>query len=160
MAERLPAQAEELFKEAYRRQMAGELDEAIRLYKRSIATHPTAEAYTFLGWTYSVQGRIDLAIEHCKKAIAVDPDLGNPYNDIGAYLIQKGDFDDALPWLEQAKLAARYEPRHFPYLNAGRVRLARGELGPALEEFRIARRLHKDDPLAGEMVRIIKKRLN
>jgi Tfp pilus assembly protein PilF len=158
--ERGHAQAAHLFREAYRHQMAGELDEAVRLYKRSIAAHPTAEAYTFLGWTYSSQGRVDDAIEHCKKAIAVDPEFGNPYNDIGAYLIQLGRLDEALGWLDQAKRAARYQARHFPYLNAGRVLLARGELGRALREFRTALRLHKDDPLAAQMVSLIQQRLN
>ena len=155
-----PTQAAELFEEAYRRQMAGDLDQAVLLYKRSIAAHATAEAYTFLGWTYSFQGRIDDAIRQCKLAIGVDPDFGNPYNDIGAYLIQLGRFDDALGWLDQAKLASRYDARHFPYLNAGRIHLARGSLGLALKEFRAALKFHRKDPLAREMVRLIQTRLN
>src|SRR5215813_15317058 len=87
-----------LFQEAYEHQMKKELDEAVQLYKKSIEAHPTAEAYTFLGWTYSWMGRIDEAIDECHKAIAQDPDFGNPYNDIGAYLIEKGEFDEAIPW--------------------------------------------------------------
>ncbi|MFQ5850939.1 MAG: tetratricopeptide repeat protein [Candidatus Binatia bacterium] len=63
-----------LFREAYRHQMAGELEEAARLYQESIDCHPAAEAYTFLGWTYSFQGRYEDAIEECRKAIAADPD--------------------------------------------------------------------------------------
>ena len=94
-----PTEAAKLFEEAYRHHMAGELGEAIRLYKRSIAAHPTAEAYTFLGWSYSSMGRVDDAIVHCKKAIGLDPEFGNAYNDIGAYLIQLGRFDEALAWL-------------------------------------------------------------
>src|SRR5438034_7916223 len=81
-------QATEIWQEAYRHQMQGELDRAIELYRRSIEVCPTAEAHTFLGWTYSFQGRLDEATEECKRAIEVDPDFGNPYNDIGAYLIQ------------------------------------------------------------------------
>ena len=53
--------------------MKGELEEAVNLYKQSIAAHPTAEAYTFLGWTYSFMGRLDDAIEECHKAIEQDP---------------------------------------------------------------------------------------
>ncbi|NIO09761.1 MAG: tetratricopeptide repeat protein, partial [Deltaproteobacteria bacterium] len=45
---------------------------------------PTAEAYTFLGWTYSFMGQLNEAIEECQRAITLDPDFGNPYNDIGA----------------------------------------------------------------------------
>ncbi|MBI4487439.1 MAG: tetratricopeptide repeat protein, partial [Deltaproteobacteria bacterium] len=73
----------QLFNDAYRCQREGELEEAIRLYQKSIAVYPTAEAHTFLGWTYSFQGHYEEAIEECKKAIALDPDFGNPYNDIG-----------------------------------------------------------------------------
>src|SRR5207253_8419965 len=40
--------------------------------------------------------------EECKKAIAVDPTFGNPYNDIGAYLIERGEHAQAIPWLEKA----------------------------------------------------------
>ena len=88
-------QAWELFQQAFARQMKGELEEAVNLYKQSIATHPTAEAYTFLGWTYSFMGRLDDAIEECHKAIAQDPDFGNPYNDIGAYLIENYGYGHA-----------------------------------------------------------------
>jgi tetratricopeptide (TPR) repeat protein len=72
------------FQQAYEHQMKGELEEAVNLYKQSIGSHPTAEAYTFLGWTYSFMGRLDDAIEECHHAIQVDPEFGNPYNDIGA----------------------------------------------------------------------------
>ncbi|HYP28945.1 MAG TPA: hypothetical protein VE262_19690, partial [Blastocatellia bacterium] len=44
------------FQLAYRAQMEGELDEAVDLYKQSIDSYPTAEAHTFLGWTYSFMG--------------------------------------------------------------------------------------------------------
>jgi len=91
-----------LFHEAYEHQMKKELDEAAELYKKSIETYPTAEAYTFLGWTYSWMGRVDDAIAECLKAIEVDPTFGNPYNDIGSYLMMKGQVDEAIPWLERA----------------------------------------------------------
>src|SRR5215471_14287117 len=42
-----------LFEEAHRKQMGRELDEAVELYRKSIDSFPTAEAYTFLSWTYS-----------------------------------------------------------------------------------------------------------
>ena len=80
-----------LFKEAYEHQMKKELDEAAELYKKSIEAYPTAEAYTFLGWTYSWMGRVDDAIAECLKAIEVDPTFGNPYNDIGSYLMMNSE---------------------------------------------------------------------
>jgi len=135
----------ELVQRAMNLQMAGDLDESIRLYRESIAVCPTADAHTYLGWAYSFQGRIDKAIAECEIAIRLDPEFGNPYNDIGVYLMQQEKFDEAIPWLERAKTAKRYEPRHFPYLNLGRVYVAKGMMIKALEEFREALRLNPDD---------------
>lgn len=116
--------AVELFQKAYRMQMDGELELAISLYKRSIQLHPTAEAYTFLGWTYRFQGKLEEAIEECKRAIATDPSFGNPYNDIGAYLLELGKPEEAVPWLEKAIRSERYQSYHYPWYNLGRVFLA------------------------------------
>src|SRR5688572_15741025 len=80
----------------------GDFDCAIETFRKSLEIEPSAEAYTYLGWVLSLKGQIDEAIEHCEKAIALDPDYGNPYNDIGSYLIQKNKLDEAIPWLEKA----------------------------------------------------------
>jgi len=127
--------ATELWHQGHRAQIQGDLGTAMRLYQESIQTHPTAEAYTFLGWTYSSLGRYEQAIEECKNAIAVDPDFGNPYNDVGSYLTQQGKLDEAIPWLEQAMTAKRYEPRHFPHVNLGRIYWEKGDLLKAVREF-------------------------
>jgi len=151
--------AVKLFHEAHRRQMQGELDEAVRLYHESIHTHPTAEAHTFLGWTYSFQGHYEEAIEECKKAIDVDPDFGNPYNDIGAYLINLGQMDEAIPWLEKAIHASRYEAYHYPHCNLGRVYLAKGMLKRALEEFERALAIEPNYPFARQAIEAIQQQL-
>ncbi|OGP30569.1 MAG: hypothetical protein A2038_04980 [Deltaproteobacteria bacterium GWA2_57_13] len=152
--------AVELFQQAYRCQMEGELDEAIRLYRSSIECCPTAEAHTFLGWTYSFQGSYEAAIEECKKAIAVDPDFGNPYNDIGAYLINLGRQEEAIPWLERAIGAKRYEAYHFPHCNLGRVYLAKGMLKKALEEFEKALAIDPTYTFARQAVEAIHQQLH
>src|SRR2546427_8684652 len=112
--------AAHLFGAAYQKQMEGDFQTAIELYKASIAEHPTAEAHTFLGWTYSFLGRLEDAIAECQRAIGVDPEFGNPYNDIGAYLIEMGRHREAIPWLEKATRARRYDAPHYPHLNLGR----------------------------------------
>ena len=130
--------ATELWHQAYELQKNGDYEEAIRLYKESIEVLPTAEAHTFLGWTYSFQGKLEEAIEECRKAIQVDADFGNPYNDIGAYLIQLGKPDEAIPWLEQAIQARRYESYCYPHMNLGRIYERKGQWEKALAEFRMA----------------------
>jgi len=154
------SQALKLWRNGFERHRRGDLRGAVELYRRSIATCPTGEAHTFLGWAYAHAGDVERAIAECKRAIEVDPDFGNPYNDIGAYLIQKGDLDDAVPWLERAKRALRYEPRHFPYLNLGRVYLAKGDLPQALREFNEALKIHPDDALAEGATRMIRSQMN
>lgn len=140
--------------------MSGNLDEAIRLYHASIAYHPTAEAHTFLGWTYSFQGRFTDAIEECKRAIAVDPSFGNPYNDIGSYLIHLGDLDAAIPWLERAIAAERYEPRHYPHCNLGRIYAAKGLLQKAIAEFETALSIEPHYAYAREALDSVRSQLN
>jgi tetratricopeptide (TPR) repeat protein len=121
MADERLRMATELMQKAYKAQMQGKLELAISLYKRSISLHPTAEAHTFLGWTYRFQDKLEEAIEECKKAIAVDPTFGNPYNDIGAYLIEQGKHAEAIPWLEKATVSSRYESYHYAWFNLGRA---------------------------------------
>lgn len=128
--------------------MAGRLEEAIEAYTQSLGVFPSAEAHTFLGWAYSFQGRYEAAIEECEAAIRVDPDFGNPYNDIGAYLIEKGQFDEAIPWFEQAMQAKRYESPAFPHLNLGRVYERKRQWDQALECYQKALLLNPDYALA------------
>jgi tetratricopeptide (TPR) repeat protein len=137
-------QASRLFHEAYRKQMNQELEEAVELYQKSIAIYPTAEAYTFLGWTYSFMGRLDDAIAECHKAIETDPTFGNPYNDIGAYLLQKGNVDDAIPWFRRALEAPRYESYCFPHMNLGRAYESKRDWDAAKREYDLALKARPD----------------
>jgi Tfp pilus assembly protein PilF len=150
----------ELFHQAYDRQMSGELEEAITLYRASIELYPTAEAHTFLGWTYSFQGRFDDAISECRKAIDVDPEFGNPYNDIGAYLIEMERLDDAIPWLERATTASRYESYHFPWFNLGRVYEAKEQLNRAIECYTQALAHDGDYAQAQKALRTVRVKIN
>ena len=149
-----------LFHQAYDAQMRGDLDEAVRLYRRSLDAHPTAEAHTFLGWTYSFQGDLEEAIAQCRRAIEVDPSFGNPYNDIGAYLIEQGRFDEAAPWLEKAKLAPRYEAPHYPRFNLARVYVAQELYTRALQELDEALALRPEYGPAQKAVEALKRKIN
>ena len=117
----LKQRAEEYFRRAYEHQRKGEFEEAIELYSHSIEAFPTAEAYTFRGWAHSFQKNYIQAIADCRRAIKVDPEFGNPYNDIGAYLFEQEQWDAAIPWLEKALAAPRYDSYCFPEYNLGRV---------------------------------------
>jgi Tfp pilus assembly protein PilF len=153
-------QAQQCFEEAFDAQMDGDYDRAVEMYQKSIGLHPTAEAHTFLGWTYHMQGKVQQAIDECKLAIEVDPNFGNPYNDIGAYLIGLERYDEAIPWLEQAITAKRYDPRHFPYFNLGRVYLAKGLLNRARELFRKSLEIEPRYTLARQALENLRRMVN
>src|SRR5271165_4399075 len=153
-------EAQRLFHDAFAAQMVGDYDRAVELYLGSLELQPTAEAYTFLGWAYHFQGKIEEAIEECKNAIEIDPDFGNPYNDIGVYLIDLGRLDEAIPWLEQAIKARRYETRHFPYYNLGRVYLSKGLIGRARELFQKSLAIEPRYALAREALENARRMVN
>jgi len=115
--------------------LAGDLAGAMHLYQASLAEQPTAEAYTFLGWVYSFERRYDAAIAECKRAIETDPTFGNPYNDIGCYLMALDRDEEAIPWLRQAMNATRYEAPHFPHVNLARIHEKKGRVLDAVAEY-------------------------
>ena len=149
-----------LWEEGSNALLSGDVDEAISLFTTSLEVVETAEGYTFRGWAYSFQGRIEEAIEECRRAIEVDPDYGNPYNDIGCYLVQLGKGDEAPGWFEKAKRAPRYEPRHFPWINLGRWHMARGDVAEAIAEFHGALGAHPGDPVALAFLEKLKLAVN
>jgi tetratricopeptide (TPR) repeat protein len=149
-----------LVQEGYELQAQGLWAEAMACYRRSIETYPSAEAHTFLGWVYSFLKLYDEAIVECRLAIALDPDYGNPYNDIGAYLMELGDDYAAVPWFERALRARRYDARSFPHFNLGRINERRGQWRQAIECYRRAERENANHEMA-KMARVrLQARLN
>jgi tetratricopeptide (TPR) repeat protein len=156
----LKREAIELFRRALEAQSAEDYEGAIALYKRSIAAYPTAEAHTFLGWVYSFQQRYDEAIEECLEAIRVDATFGNPYNDIGSYLVAKGDLYGSVKWFKRALLAPRYESYAFPHMNLGRVYEQRNRLLDAAHHYSLALEQEPGYTQALTAMRRLQARLN
>ena len=83
------------------------------------------------GYGFATRSRLGAAeraaIENCEKAIALDPELGNPCNDMAVYLMEKNELSEALNWLDRALCAPRYDSRHFSHYHRGRIleRMAR-----------------------------------
>ena len=140
--------ASEFFKKAYDLHIKGKIDEAINNYKLSIVNHPTAKAHTYLGWAYSLYGKFEEAIEECEIAVELDPEFGNPYNDIGSYMISLGRFDEAISWLEKAIEAEDYDPRHYPYFNLGRIYEKKGDWFTAMKYYEDALNINPDYEIA------------
>jgi len=140
--------ASEYFNKAYQLHISGNIKEAIEAYKKSINYYPTPKAHTFLGWAFSLNGKFEEAIDECKIAIDLDPDYGNPYNDIGSYLINLEQYDEAIYWLKKAIEALDYEPRYYPYYNLGRIYEKKGDWYSALHHYAEALKLNPNYELA------------
>lgn len=135
--------SKDFFDKAYKLQIEGKYEEAIDFYRKSLDFYPTTEAYTFLGWALSSQGDYDGAIEECKRAIDLDPGFGNPYNDIGAYLISLRRYEESIAWLELAIKSERYNSREFAHYNLGVVYEKLGLWFEALAKYKKAFSVNK-----------------
>ena len=121
------AEAQRLFRMAYARQLEGDVERALILYEKSIRLNATAEAHAYIGWAKSTRGRLEDAIAHCHQAIQLDPEFPNAWNDIGAYLIDLGDPDEALFFLKRATRMKANPAPSFPHYNLHRAYLALGD---------------------------------
>lgn len=137
-SEPMRMEAVRAFRVAFRYQQAGDLERAVYHYRRSLELLSTAEAYTFLGWACSCQGRLEEAIAHCRKAVGIDPDFSNPYNDIGAYLLELGRVEESLSWFERALEAPRCQSYCHPHYNLGRALIRLGRFTEAAESLHSA----------------------
>ena len=152
-----PRRAEQLYNTGYLLTLFGRYEEAIRLFDRSLEILPTAEAYTYKGWTYHHMGETKRAIEEAEKAIRVDPEFGNPYNDIGVYLIELGREGEAVPYLEKAMRAKRYCCYQFPYFNLGRIYVKKKMFEKAREQFRKSLEIDPSYEPALEVLELLKE---
>jgi Tfp pilus assembly protein PilF len=120
------------FKLGFEHQLKGDIHKAIEFYRKSIDEAPSPEAHTFLGWAYSFFGWYDEAIEECRRAIEMDPEFGNAWNDIGAYLIEKGQFDEAVFYLKKATRSKHYDTYHYAHYNLSRIWIQKGMFNKAM----------------------------
>ena len=90
----------------------------------------------------------------------VDPDFGNPYNDIGAYLIEKGRFEEALEWLNKATKAPRYESTCYAHYNLGKVYEHQGNWFRAIQSYEESLKDNSQYTLAQKALKRVQAKLN
>ena len=115
---------------------------------------PSAESATLLAWSYSETSDRDSALAWCRRAIETDATLGNPWNDIGALLLESGELKEAVPWLSTATQAPRYDAQGFPWLNLARVH---EKLGNKMAAFEAAREALEHLPEDEDALRIFEE---
>ena len=124
-----------------------DIDNAIEEFKEAIeADRYYVQAYIHRGWAYFTRGRIycidgdlDKAFEHYKKAISIVPNHSRAHNNIGAIYDARGNYDDAI---ENYTKAIEFDPSDpCPYSNRSRVYARIGEHEKAEQDRMIADRL-------------------
>jgi Tfp pilus assembly protein PilF len=88
-----------------------------------------------MAWAESMRGNFERAIELCRKAIDLDPDFGNPWNDLGAYLLALDRPHDSIAYLERALSCPRYLTYHYAHYNLGRAYEKLGDRARAREKY-------------------------
>ena len=124
----------------------GFIDGAYEKFDQSYKLDQSADALTYKGWMLNIKGDPEGALKLCHQAIKLDPEFGNPYNDIGTILVAQKNFNDAIPWFKKAIKAKRYEPRHFPHINLAKIYIEMGESDLALAEYKEALKFDNDNP--------------
>ncbi len=135
-------------------------ENALLCFKQASQLHETAEAITLIGWAYSYLNDIEKAKSYCRKAIKIDPDYGNPYNDLGSYLYSQERFKEAIKWFELAKHTKYYTNREFPYINLGKVYLSQNKFTKALREFKKALELVPNNKNIASTIKTIEGHIN
>jgi Tfp pilus assembly protein PilF len=152
----LQVEAEEFRTLGRERQEAGDVDDAAAYFQMSVDLFPTAEAYTFLGHTLAARGHWQEAIVQCERAISLKPSLGNPYNDIGVYLIELNRLDEALGYLDRALRAPEYDCRNYPHYHRGRVLERMTRFGEARDAYYEALQIDADwEPARAAFFRVL-----
>lgn len=137
--------AREHLNRANEHEQAYRLGYALRDYRRSIAVFPTPEAHVAMGATLRLMDRYEEAIEACHQAIALDPDFGEAYHDIGAYLLELHQWDNTQVWFDLALNAPNYKKHCDAYFNLGRIHEYHGRFEEALINYRAALADNPDD---------------
>jgi len=114
----------------------------------------------FLGWTYHFQGASTTLSPNAKRAIELRSGIRQSVPRHWRLSHRTGRFDEAIPWLERAVEARRYEPRHFPHYNLGRAYLGKEMYGQAMRCFQEALNVEPRYSLARQALASLRRLVN
>ncbi|MCE9502012.1 MAG: hypothetical protein K8R21_16140, partial [Leptospira sp.] len=78
---------------------SGDFDRSEFEFKRSLEISDEPESYFYLGLLANQKKLLDKALSYNYKAFELNPDYGNPCNEIGVILLRLGRDKDAVFWL-------------------------------------------------------------
>lgn len=89
-------------------------------------------AHTNLGQAYYDKGKLDLAIEEQKKAIAINPNYAKPYYYLGNSYYEKGEIELAIEQYQIAATSPNFPDAHY---RLGEIYISLGMDELAIEEY-------------------------
>ncbi|KAG0570492.1 hypothetical protein KC19_6G166500 [Ceratodon purpureus] len=121
------AAATQQFQQGQMELSGGNMGAATHAFRAACHFNPSAAAYTFMAWMQRLAGADrSECVRECARAIFLDNDYGNPWNDVACELWDAGDISLAARFFQRAKACSRYEvgAGHLPYLNLAKLRLS------------------------------------
>jgi len=113
------------------------------LWTHAIAcTTDNAIAHTNLAEAFFKKGKMDEAVEHCEKALQIDPNQAFAHSALGLAFLQKGRLDEAVGHLERAVEITQSSADHS---NLGVALLQMGRVNEALAHYDKALQIDPND---------------
>ena len=107
-----------------------------------LARGSDAQGHQMIASIYHYQGDDIKAEEFYRKALIADPDLPNANNDLGVFLMNKGNYEEAIELFEHA---IKYEPGEYLFhLNLGDAYLNLDRIEEAIERYNHVLSLNSD----------------
>ena len=109
-----------------------EFEVAINHFDKAAKIFAIPSFYIYRGITYILTSRFDRALDDFDKAVQLDPNCANSYNNRGTAWYQKGDFDKALDDFDKA---VQLNPNFaVAYNNRGAAWYQKGDFDKALAD--------------------------
>lgn len=151
---------DDYFRMGYVSHVNGDLRAAAEWYACSIDMSPSAEGHTYLAKVLCQLGELDAAIAECRTALKIDPEFGNAWNDLGAYMLEKRRFKDAAKFLDRASRSRNFDHREVSHFHLARCYLQKGMLVRAAQELREALDIKPDFHSAKEFLSRVESQIH
>ena len=117
----------------------GQMAVALQKLEKSVVQDPDrADTRTALAFLYSSRGRLEEADVEYRHSLRLEPDNSSTLNNHGAFLCQRGAYDEAMASFAKALKDPLYETPAAAHTNAGVCARDKGKTGQAESYFRLA----------------------
>jgi len=127
---------------------------ALRELLKAEKLHPNnALILNDLGLVYMMKGRMDLSVEHFKRAIAIKPDYAQAVNNLATALLKQEEWDEAIIYLDELARSMVYGTPQYVQLNLGWAYFNKADYPNAEKYYRRAIQ-HYDDGFSKDITYI------